>query len=641
MPLIKTAKQVHEDSLKINNDFVSKVNLKFQECIENMQCVPLGPEYKNFTFAQAEHNLQLHRAKKKFEVPNDSLSSERKETTLEKVIEYDTLGITDFNPAILDLDPYVRRQLYHIRKRLNEVLSHYRFSVSKLEFPSGETYVSAGGDISLYAKLRDREQLTCTRSAFETFARIAYNTPMLKYAMRRHINMWQFETKKRFNHKEMWKQANEICPKKAKFLVFKAQLECVVTFVSDARLTTVPKDNSSDRVIECEALCNMICQRAIGCCIRDLIKEQFGVDLETSQTLHKLLIKDPDNATIDLSNASNSVWYSVVEWFMGGTTLFKYLKDTRCGTVSIGSERIRLNMLSPMGNGFTFEVMTLLLLTITREYDSMSHVYGDDIIVDTDVAQDVIELLSIIGFKTNDTKTFVNGNFKESCGGFTCEGKYITSFDFHYCLDVVDAVVLINKVGILGVNSTDLKDFWNSLHRELLEITPAALLRGLPIKSDYAEYKLNEEVTNIQIERRRKYAYHYKQGFWISYSGDLPVLNSLPGLTDGVFCDYKYSLRRKKLSSKCQAAYQAAKAVVEFEGIKDSIFTRLSWQREKTSTYIKVSKKSIKYKFKNGKEMRPIDNVNNLLAWTYIWAGKSQAPHLRDTVITTEWLTSP
>ena len=118
MPLIKTAKQVHEDSLKINNDFVSKVNLKFRECIEKMQYVPLGPEYKNFNFAQAELNLQLHRARKKFEVPNDSLSSDRKDATLNKVVEYDTLGITDFNPAILDLDPYVRRQLYHIRKRL-------------------------------------------------------------------------------------------------------------------------------------------------------------------------------------------------------------------------------------------------------------------------------------------------------------------------------------------------------------------------------------------------------------------------------------------------------------------------------------------------------------------------------------------
>lgn len=106
-----------------------------------------------------------------------------------------------------------------------------------------------------------------------------------------------------------------------------------------------------------------------------------------------------------------------------------------------------LNMISTMGNGYTFPLETLLFAAVVSAAAKVSSVpllyphgnrlgnfavFGDDIIVPPEMVRNVLHLLSLLGFKTNEQKTFVEGPFRESCGrdfysGHDVRGVYIKS----------------------------------------------------------------------------------------------------------------------------------------------------------------------------------------------------------------------
>jgi len=72
-----------------------------------------------------------------------------------------------------------------------------------------------------------------------------------------------------------------------------------------------------------------------------------------------------------------------------------------------------------MGNGFTFPLETLIFWALTRAVCGSTatvSAYGDDIICPSDRAEDVIAVLTEVGFSVNLEKSFWNGPFRESCG---------------------------------------------------------------------------------------------------------------------------------------------------------------------------------------------------------------------------------
>lgn len=76
-----------------------------------------------------------------------------------------------------------------------------------------------------------------------------------------------------------------------------------------------------------------------------------------------------------------------------------------------------------MGNGYTFELESLIFLSLTRAAcdvfgvnSSDVSVYGDDIICPSDVVPLLIQVLNLVGFEVNHSKSFVAGPFRESCG---------------------------------------------------------------------------------------------------------------------------------------------------------------------------------------------------------------------------------
>jgi len=98
----------------------------------------------------------------------------------------------------------------------------------------------------------------------------------------------------------------------------------------------------------------------------------------------------------------------------------------------IDKKWVYLEKFSSMGNGFTFELETLLFLALSMAtMESLGlenqpgrdlHVYGDDIIVPTECAANVKAVLRYFGMAINETKSFVEGPFRESCGGDFFEG---------------------------------------------------------------------------------------------------------------------------------------------------------------------------------------------------------------------------
>jgi hypothetical protein len=98
-----------------------------------------------------------------------------------------------------------------------------------------------------------------------------------------------------------------------------------------------------------------------------------------------------------------------------------------------------LEKFSSMGNGFTFELETIIFAAIcATALKRHGHhgqlgvdvfVNGDDMIVPTVMAHNVISVLRFCGFEINEAKSYFGSeSFRESCGGDFFAGKPVRSY---------------------------------------------------------------------------------------------------------------------------------------------------------------------------------------------------------------------
>jgi hypothetical protein len=200
--------------------------------------------------------------------------------------------------------------------------------------------------------------------------------------------------------------------------------------VEGNRFTTVPKDCTKNRGIAIEPSINIFFQLGAGGVIRRRLR-RFGIDLEHGQDIHRRVACEASIkrhlATIDLSSASDTVSSNLVKLLLP-PDWFEYLDDLRSKKTLFRGKWHVLEKFSSMGNGFTFELETLVFLTLILALDPALkagenvYVYGDDIIVPVSSTKDVIAMLSFFGMTTNKSKTYVEGPFRESCGGDYFDG---------------------------------------------------------------------------------------------------------------------------------------------------------------------------------------------------------------------------
>lgn len=220
-----------------------------------------------------------------------------------------------------------------------------------------------------------------------------------------------------------------------------------VNVVKGNTITTVPKNAKTDRVIAIEPDLNMFLQRGVGGLIRAKLLA-VGIDLRDQGHNQKLALEGSLTdrlATIDLKAASDTISYKLVERLLP-PDWFAALDRLRCrvGTLPSG-EVIHYQKFSSMGNGFTFELETLIFWALSKSvvdtYAGTDHrvvVYGDDIIVPSACAGFVLELLQYCGFTSNTKKTHLAGPYRESCGKHYFNGHDVTPFFIREPMDGIE-----------------------------------------------------------------------------------------------------------------------------------------------------------------------------------------------------------
>lgn len=239
-------------------------------------------------------------------------------------------------------------------------------------------------------------------------------------------------------------------------------------------LFTVPKKTDVDRVAAKEPDLNMFIQKGLGAHIRRCLL-RAGINLN-EQGINRSLAQrgsvTGELATLDLASASDSVTYELVAQLLP-EFWFTFLDASRCHVTVIDGEEHQNHMFSSMGNGFTFELESLLFYVLARAVAFFTgtrgvvSIYGDDIICPTVMSQDLISVLAYFGFQVNPDKSFTSGPFRESCGGHYWNGCDITPFYIREPIETLPQLINIaNKlrewavIPELGVLNPEVEEIW-------------------------------------------------------------------------------------------------------------------------------------------------------------------------------------
>lgn len=262
-----------------------------------------------------------------------------------------------------------------------------------------------------------------------------------------------------------------------------------------ARLITVLKNSTSRRTITVEPMLNQFIQQGLNSILREAIRECRVLrnslaltDQSANQKLALVGSQTDDWATIDLKSASDLLSVKLVEVVFGHhSEFFHYMMDCRSSQVySDRKETEHLRKYAGMGNATTFPVQSVCfaVVCIAAILDMQGlrptywncvrasrqvRVYGDDIIVSRKFAHQCVIWLQDVGLKVNAKKSFLEGNFKESCGVDAFRGVDITPLycrhrpDQDYAADpsiIASFVELSNHMWKEGLyeSSTVLKD---------------------------------------------------------------------------------------------------------------------------------------------------------------------------------------
>lgn len=231
-----------------------------------------------------------------------------------------------------------------------------------------------------------------------------------------------------------------------------------LSFVRGNSHFTVPKTSLTHRSCGKEASLNVFYQLGLGRILRQRLKRR-GIDLDHGQNIHQRMAQigslTGEFCTIDLSSASDTVCYNLVKLLLP-PAWFSALDSLRSPFTYLNGKWVRLEKFSSMGNGYTFELETLIFYSIASAISDCpwTFVYGDDIIVKSEYSEPLIAALKFFGFTPNLAKTFTSGEFRESCGGDFFRGVAVRP---HYVKEEPnepqDFIALANGLRRMAVNN--------------------------------------------------------------------------------------------------------------------------------------------------------------------------------------------
>jgi hypothetical protein len=330
--------------------------------------------------------------------------------------------------------------------------------------------------------------------------------------------------------------------------------------VKPSSTTPVPKNVETGRTVCTEPSVNMENQLATGALLEEVLAH-VGINLSTQPDINRLMAQFGSTkagshyVTLDLRNASNLLsiefcrrvlppsWF---DWLM-------FIRSDRTRLPDGSKQGIPLEMMSSMGNGFTFPLQTLLFAAIIHvSYEKLgmrtytrrsalersfgSHatkgyirycVFGDDMIFDSEAFDEICQALEWAGFEINHRKTYQDGPFRESCGqdwlnGFPVRPVFVDKLD-----KVQERISLINRL-----------IRWSAMTSICLPKTVSVLMDSIPNQDKVFVPMWEADDAGIQIPfELAKHCVQLKRL-------QTPTLRRLTGAQQGSFVYKKFEVRK-------------------------------------------------------------------------------------------------
>lgn len=201
-------------------------------------------------------------------------------------------------------------------------------------------------------------------------------------------------------------------------------------------LMLVRKNAKTDRVIKYQPHMLIRMQLARGKYIGQRLR-RHGVNLRDqsiNQRRARFASLTGELATVDLKSASDTIACKLVEELLP-FDWWNELNDLRSpDTLWLDGVWRRGHSFSSMGNGFTFELESLIFYALSMAVCGNGvSVFGDDLILPSASIGELEVLFEDLGLTINKGKTFASGPFRESCGadwycGVDCRPIYLKTF---------------------------------------------------------------------------------------------------------------------------------------------------------------------------------------------------------------------
>lgn len=243
------------------------------------------------------------------------------------------------------------------------------------------------------------------------------------------------------------------------------------------RLSAVVKQASISRIVGIHASTILAQQVGLGDYLTTRLSRFCNVNLSTAPDLHKELAMEGSLtgllSTLDQRKASDNILRILCEWLFPHE-VFSYMSRITPTTVEIQGVRREVRMMCPAGNGFIFPLQTMLFWALIRGTQVVTQkrsdhwVFGDDVIISTDIYDDVVSVFQAVGLQVNENKSFKSGPFRESCGGDYLYGSNVrpqhvkripaSTIDWIRIINGIRRVSYYNNVSTWRSNS--FRSFW-------------------------------------------------------------------------------------------------------------------------------------------------------------------------------------
>lgn len=274
-------------------------------------------------------------------------------------------------------------------------------------------------------------------------------------------------------------------------------------FVVGNKIITVPKNAKIDRTIAIEPGLNTWIQLGIGKLIRKRLRHN-GYDLNSNdlnRAIARKSSRDGLSATIDFRAASDTISIELVRLLLPDQW-FSIMDSARSHYFNMYGTTALFEKFSTMGNGFTFELESLIFLNLALALSELRgfskqeiSIFGDDLTLPVQVVPELIQLCDHLGFEINQSKSFSDGYFRESCGDYFYNGLDVKPlFLKKEVIKVKDLYRFANGLLLLSARFSNLSGMdkrFKSLWSYTVSLVPKALRLFGPMSSGDATIHLS------------------------------------------------------------------------------------------------------------------------------------------------------